>query len=147
MADLDRRQFGDAGHQVIGEGDGQGLALRVVWDFLVQRGADALHDAAADLPFDDHRIDHRAAILGDREVDQLDEAGLGIDRDDRAMRRIGEDAGADLRGSDRLAKWASTLTDSLWAFAEIPASLYTAAAAPRAPLLHTCVEINGSQTG
>jgi hypothetical protein len=34
------------------------------------------------LPLDDHRVDHRAAILGDREVEELDEAGLGIDRDD-----------------------------------------------------------------
>ena len=56
MADLDRRQFGGTRHQVIGEGDGQRLTLRVVRDLLVQRGADALHDAAADLLVDQLRL-------------------------------------------------------------------------------------------
>jgi len=56
-----------------------------------------LHNAAADLAFDQHRVDHRPAILGDSEVEKLDKPGLGIDRDDSTMRRIGENAGADRR--------------------------------------------------
>ena len=33
-------------------------------------------DAAADLTLDEHWVDHRAAILGDREIEELDKAGL-----------------------------------------------------------------------
>src|SRR5205085_11234815 len=68
---------GGARQQVIREGHGERLALRIVRNLLVQRGADALHDPAADLALDDHRVDHRAAILGDGEIEQLGKAGLG----------------------------------------------------------------------
>ena len=42
-------------------------------DALVKCRADALDAAAADLAFGDHRVDHRAAILYDREVEELNE--------------------------------------------------------------------------
>ena len=71
MHELDRGQFSRAGHQVIGERADQRLALLVVGNLLVERGADALHDTAADLSFDNHRVDHRAAILGDGEIEEL----------------------------------------------------------------------------
>ena len=83
--------------KVIGHGAGERLAGLVVGDFLEQRGADALHDAAADLAFDEHRVDHRAAILGDGVIEQFDEAGLGVDRDDGAVGRVGVNPGADRR--------------------------------------------------
>ena len=40
----------------------------VVDDLFVQRGADALRDAAMHLTVDDQRIDQRAAILRDDEA-------------------------------------------------------------------------------
>ena len=95
MADLDRRQFEGAGQVIVEQGRGERLALLVVGDLLAQRGADPLHHAAVDLRLDDHRVDHRAAILGDREIDEFDRAGLRIDRNDGAVRRVGENAGAD----------------------------------------------------
>ena len=53
----------------------------VVDDVLDQRLADALRDAAVNLPFADHRIDHHAEIVdGDKAVD-ADRAGLRIDLD------------------------------------------------------------------
>jgi hypothetical protein len=50
-----------------------------------------------DLTLDEHRVDHRAAILGDGVVEQFDKAGVGVDRNDGAVRRIGIDASADRR--------------------------------------------------
>ena len=64
MADFDRRHFRGAGQQVIGERTGERLARLVVGDLFVKRCAEALHAAAADLAFDEHRVDHREAILG-----------------------------------------------------------------------------------
>jgi len=89
--------FGGAGQEVIGQGAGERLASFVVGDLFEEGGADALHDVAADLAFDEHRVDHRAAILGDGVIEQLDKAGLGVDGDDCAVRCIGLDAGADRR--------------------------------------------------
>ena len=83
--DLDRRQFRSTGYEVVGERGGERLALLVVRNLFVERGADALHDAAAHLALDDHRIDHGSAIFRDREVDELDHAGRRIDRHHRAV--------------------------------------------------------------
>ena len=58
---------------------GQRLSVLVERDLLIKRGADALRDAALHLAVDDHRIDHRAAILRDGVVEDLDDAGVGID--------------------------------------------------------------------
>src|ERR1700677_2852016 len=88
MPDPDRWQLMSAGHVVIEKCRGERLALIVIRDLLVQRGADPLHHAAADLTLDKHRIDHRAAILRDREIEQFDRAGLRVDRYDRAMSRV-----------------------------------------------------------
>jgi hypothetical protein len=44
------------------------LALRVVRDLFVEGRADALHNPATDLSLDEHRVDHRSAILGNSEV-------------------------------------------------------------------------------
>ena len=95
VADFDRRHFGGAGEQVVGEGAGERPAGLLVGNLFEQSGADALHDAAVDLAFDEHRVDHRAAIPGARVIEQFYKAGLGVDRDDGAVRRIEVDAGAD----------------------------------------------------
>ena len=48
---------------------------------LQHRLADALRDAAVDLPIDDHRIDDGADVVDRPETDQLDLAGIRIDLD------------------------------------------------------------------
>jgi Molybdopterin-binding domain of aldehyde dehydrogenase len=48
-----------------------------------------LHHTAPDLALDEHRIDHRAAILSDREVEKLDKARLQIDRYNGTVCRVG----------------------------------------------------------
>src|ERR1700733_9308517 len=53
---FDGRNLGDRRHQVIGEGDRQRLARRVVDEFLHQRGTNSLNRAAEDLAFDQHRV-------------------------------------------------------------------------------------------
>ena len=58
-------------------------------DAFKQRTADALHCATHDLAFDQHRIDHHAAIMRDGVVRDLHASKLGIDFDHRGMHRIG----------------------------------------------------------
>ena len=48
------RHLGRAGQKVVGEGRGQRLTGGVEQHFLVERGADALREAAIDLAVDDH---------------------------------------------------------------------------------------------
>ena len=76
-----------ARQQVVGEGRGERLAVRVVRALLVERGADALRDAAERLALDHHRIHQRAAVLDDDVIEDLDCADLGVDRDRRRRAR------------------------------------------------------------
>ena len=96
VQDADVRHLGRAGQQVVGERGGERLALRVEAHLLVERGADALRRAAADLAVDDHRVDQHAAVLDHDVVEDLDLAGLGIDGDDGGVRRVAEGAGVAL---------------------------------------------------
>ena len=57
---------------------------------LHHREADALRDAALDLPGHLERVEHPADILRGREVHDPHQAELGIDVDDRAVRRARE---------------------------------------------------------
>ena len=97
MRDPHRRNLRRARHHVVAERGGERLADLVVGDFLVERGADALRDAALHLAVDDHRIDHGAAVFRDRVVENFDDAGVGLDGDDHGMGAIGEHA-AGFRG-------------------------------------------------
>ena len=92
MGDPHRRNFRRAGHHVVAERGGERLADLVVGNFLVQRGADALGDAALHLAVDDHRVDHGAAVFRDGIVEDFDHTGVGLDGDDHRMRAIGEHA-------------------------------------------------------
>ena len=56
-------QLGGRGDAVVGEGGGDGVAVGVVDDLLEQRLGDALHDPALLLAGDDHRVDHRPAVV------------------------------------------------------------------------------------
>ena len=58
--------FARGRHQIIGEGDRERLAVLVVEEFLQQRAADALRQAAGDLAFDQLRVDRLADVVGDR---------------------------------------------------------------------------------
>ena len=51
----------------------------VVQAVLEQHAAEALHDAAAHLLVDELRVDDRAAVLHAPVLQELDEAGVGVD--------------------------------------------------------------------
>ena len=62
---LDGRHLGRVGHEEVHEARVEQLARLVVGHPLVERATDALGDAAVDLALDDHRVDHRAAVVDD----------------------------------------------------------------------------------
>ena len=80
---------------------GERLPLRVERHGLVQTGADALRGAAAHLAVHDHRIDQNAAVLDHHVVQDLDQSGLRIDRDDGGMGGIAECAAVARRRGTR----------------------------------------------
>ena len=66
VADLDARHVERGRQQVVHERGVQQLAVLVEDQLLVEGVADALRDAAVDLPFDDQRIDARGRSRGPR---------------------------------------------------------------------------------
>src|SRR3984885_14951239 len=92
MAHARRGNLGWTRQKIVGEGRREGLARRIKVHFFVKRGADALSEAAVNLPVHHHRIDELAAILNDDVVENLNVAGLGVDRDSRNMSGITESA-------------------------------------------------------
>ncbi len=93
MADMHLGHLGRHRHQVVGHGGGQQVALLVIDAVLVQRAAQALHDAAAHLFVDQQRVDHAAAILDAPVFEQLHHAGLGIDFDPAGLDAVCEGEG------------------------------------------------------
>jgi len=87
MLDLDRRRVGGRRHQVVHERRRQELPVLVVRGVLEQRLAEPLDDAAADLPLDDGRVDHPAAVLDDDVARNAHGTGLAVDLDDADVRR------------------------------------------------------------
>src|SRR5207248_2819852 len=65
VVDLDSRDLGRIRHQEVHETAVQELALLVVVHPLVEGAADALGDAAVNLPLDDRGIDHPSAVVHD----------------------------------------------------------------------------------
>ena len=92
MMQLNSGNFHGGRDQIIGEGHGARLAVFVVDQFLQQRLADALGDAADDLPLDHRRVDDGADVLGGDIAHDLDLAGLRIDVDHDDMRAGGKAA-------------------------------------------------------
>ena len=80
------------------------VAVVVVHEVLEQRAADALHDAARDLAFDDARVDHRAAVLAHDVAEQLDPAGLEVDLAGAHVRGVHPDRRGCPRCSARLLR-------------------------------------------
>ena len=95
--------------QIIGERSGENIAGLVVDDFLKQRVADALRDAAVHLAVGDHRIDDAAGILGDKEFFDVHVAGLDVDLDDGDVAGIGECARRIVSGRFRSGRARSRL--------------------------------------
>ena len=85
MVDLDARDLGRGGQQVVHERAGEELRLVVVRRPLEQHRADALGDAAAHLALDDGGVDQRAAVLDDDVALDRHLTGLDVDLDDRAV--------------------------------------------------------------
>ena len=79
MMQLDPRNFQGGRDQIIGQRHGARLAGLVVHEFLQQRLADALGDAADDLPLDHRGIDDGADVFRGDVADDLHLAGLRID--------------------------------------------------------------------
>src|SRR6185503_7750946 len=71
--------------------EGRGLQLAVlVHRALEKRLADALRQAAVELAFDDHRIDHRADIVDGAVTQDPDRAGVAVDFELADMHAVGE---------------------------------------------------------
>ena len=88
MAVLDVGNLGRGRHEVVEEGRRERCALVVVDEVLVEHPADPLHDAARDLAFHDHRVDHDAAVLAHHVAQHRDHAGVGIDLDGAHVARV-----------------------------------------------------------
>src|SRR3546814_5337884 len=77
--DRDRGDILGPRHGILHEGRRQELAgFRVVDGLLHQRLAQPLADAAADLPFDEPRVDHPADVIDDDVALELDGARVAI---------------------------------------------------------------------
>jgi len=68
--------------QIIGEGDGEWIAVLAVSELLEQCAAEALREAADDLAAHQRRIDGAPDIVGDAIAFDRDAAGLAIDAHD-----------------------------------------------------------------
>ena len=79
VAVLDLGHLGDGRDQVVDERAGDGVAVVVVGEVLVEGPADALDGAAVDLALDHVGVDHRPAVLADDVAQQRDHAGLHVD--------------------------------------------------------------------
>ncbi len=81
MDHLDRRHVGRDRQQVFAVTGGDRLRLFVEQHVLVQRIADAVHHAAADLAVDQHRVDQPPAIMRHYVAQDPDRAGRAVDLD------------------------------------------------------------------
>ena len=88
MADFHLGHFGGVGHEEIHEVGVARISLLVEFDAFVMGAADALRDAAQDLPLDQGGIDHIAAIMNADIALEVDRAEAGIDFDDRRMHAV-----------------------------------------------------------
>lgn len=79
-----------ARHGVIHQASGDQLPLLVVNDLFVKRLPDRLRDAALNLTFNEHGIDHFAAIIDGDIAQELHVAGLPVDLHNDDVRAEGE---------------------------------------------------------
>src|SRR5690242_5246834 len=84
-----RRHLAGGRHQVVHKAGGEELAVLVIDDLFVERGADALRDPAAHLTVDDQWVDELAAVLGDdvRLEANSERGGIYVENGDMRSRR------------------------------------------------------------
>src|ERR1700730_6625294 len=81
----------DGWDEVIGIGRGEQLALFIVIVLLIQRSADALRSATADMAGERHRIDHRSAIMDRDVVEETQLSGPWVNFHDRHVTHVPHD--------------------------------------------------------
>src|SRR5262249_53301969 len=87
--DVERRHFARRGHEVIGEVDRNRLARLVVEESLEYRAAYPRREPAGELPFDEHRIDRAADVVGENITLDRHAASLAIDLGDGDVHAVG----------------------------------------------------------
>ncbi len=90
MGDFNVGHFAGHRQQIIGQRRVQQLTGFVVLAVFVERVADTLDDAAADLFVDHQRVHDAAAIVCHPPAEQFDETGLDVDLDMRALHAVGD---------------------------------------------------------
>src|SRR5262249_25834392 len=88
--DLDLGHLVRRRQEIIHEGLGDELALVVIGELLVERGADAVGDAAHGHAAHDLRVDHGAAVVADDVAPDLGLAEIRIDGQQQQMKLEGE---------------------------------------------------------
>src|SRR5207237_8067616 len=84
-------EVGGGGEEVGGHVASQQLTVPVVDDTFVERLGHTLGDGAVELAIDDHRVDHRTAVVHGNITDELDRTGLCVDLDVGEVRAKRED--------------------------------------------------------
>src|SRR5437764_9801568 len=78
---FERGEVGGGGEEVGGQVAGQQLTVPVVDDTFVERLGHTLGNRAVELAIDDHRVDHRTAVVHGNITEELYRAGLCVDLD------------------------------------------------------------------
>ena len=81
VADREFRHLRRGRAKIFREGAGDEVAGTIVHQFLVQRRAEPVGEAAVNLPLDDHRIEHRAHIVDRNVFHDLHPAGRAVELD------------------------------------------------------------------
>ncbi len=89
--DVDLGRLAHRRQQIVGEGGRQRVAALVVGEFLEQRAAQALREAADDLSAHQRRVDGAADVIGDDVALDRNAAGLAVDLHHREMDAVGID--------------------------------------------------------
>src|SRR6266511_5241374 len=90
VTDVDIRYFGGHRYEIIRYAAVEQLSARVIDAVLVERRADALHHAAANLLVDELWVDHSAAILDAPVLEQRHDPGVGVYFEIARLDAVGE---------------------------------------------------------
>ncbi len=90
MPDMDVRHLAGHRHQVVCHVGVDHVAVRVIAALFHQRATETLDHAATHLLVDELRVEDGTAILDHPEIQELEEAGVGIDLDVASLDAVGE---------------------------------------------------------
>ncbi len=90
MPDMDVRHLAGHRHQVVCHVGVDHVAVRVIAALFHQRATETLDHAATHLLVDELRVEDGTAILDHPEIQELEEAGIGIDLDVASLDAVGE---------------------------------------------------------